>query len=404
MHVSVGKTNSHKNFFFKCNSCSHGYEKSFPSFISEEIPKILQVNSQNIERSFKNGNIKYYDSQGVKAIQFRKSVEKIESGTMVCFGDKIEIIRGFPKIRRTLMLEPALKKHFKQEVAVEEKMNGYNVRIALVDKKITAFTRGGYICPYTTKKAPEIMEMTDFFNDHPELVMCGEMVGTENPYVTHHYREIGNLGFRIFDLREKASNKAMPILDKLEILEEYGLPPVRVFGIMDTEEAPERVFEIIKELGDEDREGVVIKDPRMEIDPLKYTSSPAHMGELEYAFTYPFDFGRAFFFSRVIREGFQAYELQESDDQIRKRAQRIGESILMPMISSIKHVSKGNPAYEDIIIHVDNLEEANDFVRHLRDLGVVALVHSYTDGKAVIRRMHQSTTDRITNFIRGGLY
>ncbi len=404
MHVTVEKTDSHKNFFFKCISCSHGHEKSFPSFVSEEIPKILDVNSKNIERSFKNGNIKYYDSQGVKAIQFRKTVEKIESGTMICLGDKIEIIRGFPKIRRTLILEPSLKKHFNQQVAVEEKMNGYNVRIALVDKKIVAFTRGGYICPYTTKKAPEIMKMSDFFNDHPELVICGEMVGTENPYVTHHYREIGNLGFRIFDLREKASNRAVPVPDKIEILEKYSLPPVRLFGIMDTEEAPERIFEIIKELGAEDREGVVMKDPEMEINPLKYTSSQAQIGEIEYAFTYTFDFGRAFLFSRVIREGFQAYELEESDDEIIRRAHKMGESIFLPMIHSIKQVSKGNPASEDIIIHVDNLEEANDFVRHLRDLGVVAIVHSYRDGKAVIRRMHQSTTDRITNFIRGGLY
>ncbi len=375
-----------------------------PSFISEELPKILDVKAPNLERSFKNGNIKFYDSQGVKGIQFRKRVGKIEAGTMICLGDKIEIIRGFPKIRRTLMLTPSLKMHFNQEVAVEEKMNGYNVRIALVNNKITAFTRGGYICPYTTKKVPEIMEMADFFGDHPEFVICGEMVGTENPYVTHNYREIGNLGFRIFDLREKASNKAMNVQDKVETLEFYGLPHVKLFGIIDINDAPERIFELVIELGREDREGVVIKDPGMQIDPLKYTSSQAHNGEIEYAFTYPFDFGRAFFFSRVIREGFQAYELNESEDEIRKRAHMIGESIVYPMIRTIKHVAKDNLASEDIIIHVDDLKEAEVFVRHLRDLGVVATIHSFNDGKAIIRRVHQSTTDRISNFLRGGLY
>ncbi len=114
-----------------------------PSFITEELPKLLDVESYKIERSFKNGNIKFYQSQGIKALQFRKSVGKIEAGTMICFGDKIEIIRGFPKIRRTLMLNPSLKMHFNNEVAVEEKMNGYNVRIALINNKIIAFTRGG---------------------------------------------------------------------------------------------------------------------------------------------------------------------------------------------------------------------------------------------------------------------
>ena len=375
-----------------------------PSFIAEELPKLLDVEPSNLERSFKNGNIKFYQSQGINGLQFRKSVGKIESGTMVCLGDKIEIIRGFPKIRRTLMLNPSLKIHFNNEVAVEEKMNGYNVRIALVNNKITAFTRGGYVCPYTTKKAPEILDMVDFFRDHPDQVICGEMVGTENPYVTHHYREIGKLGFKIFDIREKGSNKPMSVQDKVEILELYGLPNVKFFGIIDIDVAPARIFELVIKLGMDDREGVVIKDPKMEIDPLKYTSSQAHNGELQYAFTYPFDFGRAFFFSRVIREGFQAYELEESDDEIRTRAHILGESILYPMIKTIKHVSKDNLAFEDIIIHVDELEEAEEFARHLRDLGVVATVNSFEQGKAIIRRVHQSTTDRISNFLRCGLY
>jgi len=375
-----------------------------PSFISEELPKLLEVKPANLKRSFENGNIKFYDNQGIQGLQFRKSVGRIESGTMICLGDKIDIIRGFPKIRRTLMLSPSVKIHFNQEVAVEEKMNGYNVRIALINNKIIAFTRGGYICPYTTKKAPEIMEMENFFMDHPDLVICGEMVGTENPYVTHHYREIGKLGFRIFDLREKASNKPMSVFDKVEALEFYGLPHVELFGIIDINEAPERIFELVIELGREDREGVVIKDPEMKIEPLKYTSSQAHNGEIQYAFTYPFDFGRSFFFSRVIREGFQAYELNESEYEIRKRAHMIGESIIYPMIRTIKHVADDNSASEDIIIHVDNLKEAEDFARHLRDLGVVATVHSFRDGKAIIRRVHQSTTDRISNFLRGGLY
>ncbi len=404
MQTRVGKTNSHKTFFFKCNSCNYSYETPMPSFIAEELPKLLDVKPVNLERSFKNGNIKFYQNQGINGLQFRKSVGKIESGTMVCLGDKIDIIRGFPKIRRTLMLNPSLKIHFNNEVAVEEKMNGYNVRIALVNNKITAFTRGGYVCPYTTKKAPEILDMVDFFRDHPDQVICGEMVGTENPYVTHHYREIGKLGFSIFDIREKGSNKPMSVHDKVEILGLYGLPNVKFFGIINIDEAPERIFELVIKLGMDDREGVVIKDPNMEIDPLKYTSSQAHNGELQYAFTYPFDFGRAFFFSRVIREGFQAYELEESEDEIRTRAHMLGESILYPMIKTIKHVSKDNLAFEDIIIHVDDLEEAEEFARHLRDLGVVATVHSFEQGKAIIRRVHQSTTDRISNFLRGGLY
>jgi len=404
MQINVGKVKSHKIFFLNCSSCNHGYELSMPQFINEELPKMLNLMPKNLERSFKNGNIKFYNSHGIEGLQFKKGVGHIESGTMICFGNKLEIIRGFPKIRRTLLLKPSLKEHFNKEVAVEEKMNGYNVRLALIDHKIIAFTRGGYICPYTTKKAPEIMDLETFFLENPELVICGEMVGTENPYVTHNYREIGNLGFRIFDLRFKTTNMPVTIGEKFEKLNSYNLPGVKFLGLFRIEDAVEEIFKIINELGNDNREGVVIKDPEMKIDPVKYTTSQAHLGEIQYAFTYPFDFGRSFFFSRVIREGFQAFELNESEEEMKKRAQLLGESILYPMVRTIKHVSDDNSSYEDIMIHFDNVKEAEEFARHLRDLGVVAIVRSFHDGKAVIRRIHQSTTDRISNFLRGGLY
>ena len=55
-------------------------------------------------------------------------------------------------------------------------------------------------------------------------------------------------------------------------------------------------------------------------------------------------------------------------------------------------------------MEVDSQKEAEEFIRHLRDLGVMATLVEYEEGKAVIRRIHQSTTDKIINYLRGGLY
>lgn len=370
----------------------------------KELPKILNIDSIKLKTSYRKGNLKFYQSRYINALQFRKSLGKIEAGTMVCFYNDIHVIRGFPKIRRTLMLSKAIEDHFNGEVAVEEKMNGYNVRIASLDGKIIAFTRGGYICPYTTKKAPEILDLDHFFQDHPDLVICGEMLGTENPYVSHYYPEIGELGFRIFDIREKLSGHPLSIKEKRDMLNKYGLPPVRLMGVYSVREASSKILELVKGLGEDGREGVVMKDPEMQIAPLKYTASQAHDDELVYAFRFPFDLGKAFLFSRVIREGFQAYEMQESAEEVEKRAQRLGESILYPMLATIKHVAEHEVAGEDLVMDVDNPEEAEEFVQHLRDLGVLAKVVEFKAGKAVIRRIHQSTTDKINNYLNGGLY
>ncbi|MDI6644688.1 MAG: RNA ligase [Methanobacteriaceae archaeon] len=372
--------------------------------MDQKLQKILKVKGEKLNNALISGNIKFHESRGFPALQFRKDVGTIESGTVVYLGKKIEVVRGFPKIRRTLILSPALENHFNDKVAVEEKMNGYNVRIASIDNQIFAFTRGGYVCPFTTKKALELMDLTSFFKENPNLVLCGEMVGTENPYVSHHYPEIGKLGFKIFDIREKISNKPLTINEKFDLIEKYNLPPVTLFGVFKADQVAMEVKKIIKNIGKEGREGVVIKDLEMEEMPLKYTASQAHDREIKYAFKYPFDFGRAFFFSRVIREGFQAFEMNESEEELKKRAQRLGESILMPMVKTISCVSNDNPAAEDLVIEVNSKEEADEFVRFIHDLGVNATLLKFEDGKATIRRIHQSTTDKISNYLKGGLY
>jgi len=82
----------------------------------------------------------------------------------------------------------------------------------------------------------------------------------------------------------------------------------------------------------------------------------------------------------------------------------MGESILYPMLETIGKVEGGEVAAEDLLIEVDSQEEAEEFIRHLRDLKVMASLVEIKDGKAVIRRIHQSTNDRVHNYLEGGLY
>ena len=430
MNIDWRRNNNLTNFFYSCLPCELESHVEIENFLEKKLQKVLGIKSEKLEESIKKGNTKFYFSMGVPTLLFKKETGKLESGTVVYLSDEIEVIRGFPKIKRTLLLFPAIINYFKDSVAVEEKMNGYNVRIASINtseifskgsdadygsshenfeiknnsRKIVALTRGGYVCPFTTKKAQELLNLDEFFLDHPDMVICGEMVGTHNPYVSQYYPEIGKLGFRIFDIRHKISNKPLSIENKRNMLKKYNLPPVRLFGVFNVKEAADQIMRIIKEIGSDEREGLVMKHPSMTISPLKYTSSQAHDREIKYAFNFPFDFGRAFFFSRVIREGFQAHEMDESPEELENRSKRLGESIILPMLEIIKQIKEGEPAVEDSIIEVDTLEEAEEFVRHLHNLGVSTMLLKYEDGNAVIRRIHNATTDKINNYIKGGLY
>src|SRR5450759_2104166 len=250
-----------------------------------KVSGMLGIPEQSITGALKRKTLQYVKGKR-ELFRFDKPVSSVEGGTSV-FLEPLEVVRGFPKISRTLILYPALIKHFSscKKVAVEEKMNGYNVRVALIRDEIVAITRGGFICPYTTEKANDLIRR-DFFHDHPDLVLCGEMVGPDSPYVPKTFYNIESLDFFVFDVREKNSGNPMPVNERRRLMDEYGIKSVLLFGEFDVGRVHTEITEIIKSFGDTLREGVVIKDPAMLLPPVNYTSSLSNCQDLRYAFAF----------------------------------------------------------------------------------------------------------------------
>lgn len=372
-----------------------------------KISRLLGIQEYKITGALKRKTFQYvYGKQ--ELFRFDKPVSSVEGGTSVFF-EPFEIVRGFPKISRTLMLYPALLKHFSscEKVAVEEKMNGYNVRVALIRDEIVALTRGGFVCPYTTEKANDLIGR-DFFNDHPELVLCGEMVGPDSPYVPKTFYNIESLEFFAFDVREKNSGNPMPVMKRRKLMEDYGIRCVRLFGEFEVGKAHTAITNIIKSYGDTLHEGVVIKDPEMILPPVKYTSSLSNCADLRYAFEFYNDFGRDFFFGRVCREAFQSLEWEENEDSAKKRCHELGESILLPMISTIKKKKAGERIGENVQMRVKSLKTITEFEDHLKLLGIDAVFEppeKIGDEYLIkIRKIHQSTNDKSEAILGGQMW
>lgn len=372
-----------------------------------KLSGLVGIPEYSITSALKRKTLQYVKGKR-ELFRFDKPVSSVEGGTSV-FLEPLEVVRGFPKISRTLMLFPALIKHFSscKKVAVEEKMNGYNVRVALIRNEIVAITRGGFICPYTTEKANDIIGR-DFFRDHPDLVLCGEMVGPDSPYVPKTFYNIGSLDFFVFDVREKNSGNPMPINERRRLMDEYGIESVHLFGEFDVDAVHTEITEIIKSFGDTLREGVVIKDPEMLLPAVKYTSSLSNCQDLRYAFEFYNDFGRDFIFGRVCREAFQSVEWDEDEESAMKRCQKLGESILLPMISTIKKKKAGEKIAENVQIRVKNLTTVSEFEEYLRLLGIDAVFetpekigHEYL---VRIKKNHQSTNDKTQTILDGQMW
>jgi putative ATP-dependent DNA ligase len=164
------------------------------------------------------------------------------------------------------------------------------------------------------------------------------------------------------------------------------------------------VWDAVDALDGAGREGVVLKttDGR---PVAKYTTRAQHHEELAFAFSLPFDYGRDFVFSRLLREAFQAAERDPDPATLRERAHDVGESILRPMVETIRDVEAGETVGERHVVRgapavIDGLLD------HLRDQSLTLEVQTdeRTDGERVVEfvTVAASTTDRVRYYLDGG--
>ncbi|MFW5937745.1 MAG: RNA ligase [Halanaeroarchaeum sp.] len=345
----------------------------------------------------------YFDRATYEGRTYRRLSDArrgIERGTVLL---EDTVVRGFPSIPRVLVLETGIPTFFSGPLAVEEKLNGYNVRIADVGEPL-AFTRGGIVCPFTTTKARELLPLDAFFEDHPEKMLCAEFVGPENPYTPHEYPGISSLGVRVFDVRDRETGRPMPVRDRRDLLAEYEIPQPERFDVVDPESAPASVRETIADLDERGREGVVMQsmDGR---DLLKYTTASTHASDLAFAFSLPFDYGRDFSFSRLVREGFQAVEFEESAAELEKRAHRLGEALLYPMVETIRDVRDGERVGERHTVRASP-ETVERTLDHLREQGIRVEIETdrTVDDQRVVEfvKVTDATRDTIEHYLEGG--
>jgi putative ATP-dependent DNA ligase len=370
---------------------------SFPAF--KELCKRDLIRKAFIKHPF--------FSDVLEAFKLDRKFGEFEEGTLIAKTvDGVEVVRGYPKIKRALTLYPTIKRHFKGEVAIEEKMNGYNVRIVKFGKNLYAITRGGFICPYTTEKARKLLS-DDIFKDHPNLMLCCEAVGEESPFVPKSIYG-SRINFYVFDIRDRRTNKALPIYEKLKLAEEYGFKIAEIFDVVDAKKAHEVAREVVERIGKEGREGIVIKDVEMVKEPIKYTTSQTNCSDLSYAFRYFGEYGRDFMFSRLIREGFQSFEFGEDEQAIMDRCIRIGEAILKSMVESIREVSEGKKVYEKMRLRFYDLDVFELFKQYVRRMGIDAkFSEPMHDGDGYVvwfYRYMKSTTDKIKHILKGNLW
>lgn len=375
------------------------------NFVSEAL-NLSRFSTERLEERgiLKRAFVKHpFFGDIIEAFRIDKKFGIYEEGTVVVKSSNgLKVFRGFPKIKRILYLESGLKKHFgMKKIALEEKMNGYNVRIVKIGERIYAITRRGLICPYTTEKAREKIP-ADFFDEFPDYMLCCEAIGNASPYVPDYYG-IDGLEFFLFDIREGKTNRPMSVSERKEIAERYGIKMVEIL----LETSPENINDIkkvVEDLNKREREGIVFKELEMLLPPLKYTTSFSNCSDLSYAFKNFEEYGRDFLLARIVREAFQAFEFQDSIN-IEERYYRLGRAILSSTIESIKKVWEGKEVTEEIRLKFSDEDVLELFKMHLKLVGVnlKELERKRIGEKIEVKfeRTMRATTDKIRSLLEG---
>ncbi|WP_018138433.1 MULTISPECIES: RNA ligase [unclassified Thioalkalivibrio] len=168
------------------------------------------------------------------------------------------IIPGYPAIGRIQSLEAGLPRQFDQPFWAEEKIDGFNVRILRWHGRIYAFSRGGYVCAFSTDRVTDFMDPV-IFDAEPDLILCAEIAGPDTPYLEGSTPRVAHdVGLFVFDLMRLGQPGFVPQPEKFSLIEHHALPPAPLHGQF-TPHDTQALGQLIRRLDEEGAEGLVLK-------------------------------------------------------------------------------------------------------------------------------------------------
>ncbi len=286
--------------------------------------------------------------------------QHIPRGTTV-FND--QVIFGYPHIGRVLALEAGLRAHFQAPFWVEEKINGFNVRIVRIENQIVALTRGGFVCPFTTDRLPDLMPLA-IFQHQPEIVVCAEVAGPDNPYLESHPPFVEtDVQLFIFDLMRVGKPAFVPYQDKLSLLEKYALPSVPRFGRFEINSA-EKIRKLIIELHHQWHEGIVFKEDSERDHRAKYVTGNSNIDDIRAAADNMMELPPEYFTNRLLRLALFLEENGLTASPVMK--QELGAAFLEGLHRAVEHYRQEHRVYTTFRCRFRNKENAELMLNHLK--------------------------------------
>lgn len=335
----------------------------------EELAKVYQATSKlrrvafkDLEKALVEGKLLPVEGLPGPVFRFKRDFRGFSTGTVVAEGF---LMPGFPSIPRIFCLKTGIPRYLPGPFFAEEKIEGYNVRLVRLFGQVLAFTRRGYICPFATDRWPDFLpDLPRFFDDHPELVLCCEVAGPENPFVTEwppHVKE--DINFFVFDLLHLKTGELLPPTEKYELLKTYGFPTPEINGPFQAKDL-EAIRELILRYDREGREGLVFKPLDDQGRVVKYVTSRSNVNDLRVTFPFIGELDASYIVHRLVRLAITRFELSQPFDQA--FYQELGQALFGEMERVLSRIAQGQPIEEVFRLRFRQEETLGKLLTHFR--------------------------------------
>jgi putative ATP-dependent DNA ligase len=354
---------------------------------------VADITAATVLNALKAGKAERLSGE-IEYIRFRDGHGGVERGTAIA-GRRA--VRSYPHIKRIFTLENGLRRNMKDaELYAEEKIDGFNVRIASVGGKVFAFSRGGFLDAFVTEKAREGAGIAAFFRDNPDAVLCCEMLGN-TPYTapTGDF----DVALFVFDI-DRGNGTHLPCTKRYALVKKYGLRTVPVLGKFRSDDYA-GLRKAVLAMNKGRKEGLVLKGAESGC-AVKYVTPWSDIEDISNASGMLFDMPIGFFHQRVLRSAFFIRDFGlDRDDYARK----LGRAFYDGLEAALKQVQEGGEVCEEFEIAVKNPGIWDDIRRHMsREVKLEELwKRQDTDGRTRIRfrKAYRRTTKTLASYSHG---
>ncbi|WP_038051473.1 RNA ligase [Thioalkalivibrio sp. ALJ1] len=255
------------------------------------------IDRDTLQQAIEHHRAEVLKFEGLEYARLLEPVNHYPRGSVVL--PQGAVVPGYPSIGRIQSLEAGLPRQFDQPFWAEEKIDGFNVRMLRLDGALYAFSRGGFVCAFSTDRVPDFIDPA-VFDAEPDLVLCAEIAGPDTPYLEGSTPRVSeDVQLFVFDLMRLGQPGFLPQDEKFALIERHHLPPAPLHGQF-TPQDTEALGQLIRKLDAEGAEGLVLKTADG-IHRAKYVTGESCINDIRVCAEQLLDLPPEYFTNRLTR-------------------------------------------------------------------------------------------------------